>query len=418
MKVWLVTVGEPLPTDGGNPRLFRTGLLAKYLLEAGHEVIWWTSTFNHSIKEHRFSKQTRIEASESYEIIALHGRAYKTNISLTRILNHRDLAKEFRTLSAELEVPDVVVSSFPTIELCDEVIGYCNKNRIPSVTDVRDLWPDIFVTAVPRWLQPLASIAISGMARQTKRVFRKTTHIAGITDSYVEWGVMKGGRNRSSRDHVYHLTNSSKQYDADTVTEASTYLKSCGLDTSKTTIVFVGIISLRKFCLDTVLEGIKSLNQRDIQFVFAGDGDDLEELKKRAPDVVFTGWVDEPKLQVLLTSATLAIAPYRSSDEFMMSIPIKIFEYMSFGVPILASLKGEVKNLVESEEIGKFFAEEKPEEFAQTLTSLLNDSSSLEKMRSKANTLFADRFSVDKTFSDRVAHIEDISINFRERKKS
>ena len=43
MIVWLVTVGEPLPTDPGSPRLLRAGILAGLLAEKGHVVHWWSS---------------------------------------------------------------------------------------------------------------------------------------------------------------------------------------------------------------------------------------------------------------------------------------------------------------------------------------------------------------------------------------
>ena len=38
MRVWLVTIGEPLPIDGTNERLCRTGILANMLVKRGHKV--------------------------------------------------------------------------------------------------------------------------------------------------------------------------------------------------------------------------------------------------------------------------------------------------------------------------------------------------------------------------------------------
>src|SRR5688572_12390199 len=52
IKVWLVTAGEPLPLGKQEQRLLRAGLLARYLVAAGHEVTWWTSTFDHTSKLH------------------------------------------------------------------------------------------------------------------------------------------------------------------------------------------------------------------------------------------------------------------------------------------------------------------------------------------------------------------------------
>lgn len=56
MNIWLVTIGEPLPIDEGNYRLLRVGILANLLVKKNHNVIWWTSTFNHIEKKTLFSR--------------------------------------------------------------------------------------------------------------------------------------------------------------------------------------------------------------------------------------------------------------------------------------------------------------------------------------------------------------------------
>jgi len=55
MKIWLVTIGEPLPLGiSKDDRLHRTGQFARYCASKGHEVVWWTSTFDHFRKQHHF----------------------------------------------------------------------------------------------------------------------------------------------------------------------------------------------------------------------------------------------------------------------------------------------------------------------------------------------------------------------------
>ena len=38
MRIWLATVGEPLPVDAGRQRLLRTGQFAQWLAAHGHEI--------------------------------------------------------------------------------------------------------------------------------------------------------------------------------------------------------------------------------------------------------------------------------------------------------------------------------------------------------------------------------------------
>ena len=92
MHLWLVTVGEPLPTDAGTPRLLRTGMLAERLLARGHTVDWWNSTFDHVAKRHRADRDTTVEVRQGYRFLLLHGPGYRRNVSLRRWANHRVIA--------------------------------------------------------------------------------------------------------------------------------------------------------------------------------------------------------------------------------------------------------------------------------------------------------------------------------------
>ena len=40
--------------------------------------------------------------------------------------------------------PDIIVVSLPTIEFSYEACRYGEKNNVPVIVDVRDLWPDSF----------------------------------------------------------------------------------------------------------------------------------------------------------------------------------------------------------------------------------------------------------------------------------
>ena len=47
MRIWVYASGEPLPAADRQVRLLRAGNLCRHLQAAGHEVVWWTSSFDH-----------------------------------------------------------------------------------------------------------------------------------------------------------------------------------------------------------------------------------------------------------------------------------------------------------------------------------------------------------------------------------
>lgn len=54
MNIWIVEAVKPLPVLGSTYRDLQCGMLAKALVANGHEVVWWSSTFDHMRKMHRF----------------------------------------------------------------------------------------------------------------------------------------------------------------------------------------------------------------------------------------------------------------------------------------------------------------------------------------------------------------------------
>src|SRR5262245_31000803 len=125
MRIWIVTIGEPLPKREAKDRLHRSGVLAHYLLDRGHEVVWWGSAFDHFSKQHHFEKDAVLTPEERFKVVLFEGGGYKSNVSFRRMRDHKRLADKFAAAIRNGDKkPDVIVSSFPTIELCREAVQY------------------------------------------------------------------------------------------------------------------------------------------------------------------------------------------------------------------------------------------------------------------------------------------------------
>ncbi|MFV2067334.1 MAG: glycosyltransferase family 4 protein [Pirellulales bacterium] len=62
--------------------------------------------------------------------------------------------------------------------------------------------------------------------------------------------------------------------------------------------------------------------------------------------VEWTGAVQPAKIPGLLASMDVAVAPYGESDDFYFS-PLKVYEYMAAGLPVIVSRVGELRRLIE-----------------------------------------------------------------------
>lgn len=56
MNIWLLQSSEPMPVVNKEQRLLRTGMMAEKLNKRGHNVIWFSNTFDHFHKKQLYKK--------------------------------------------------------------------------------------------------------------------------------------------------------------------------------------------------------------------------------------------------------------------------------------------------------------------------------------------------------------------------
>lgn len=414
MRVWLINSSEPVPTDPGNVRLRRMGLLADVLVERGHDVLWWTSTFLHSLKRHRCPQSTRVKVRDRYHVQMLHTPAYRRNISLARIRNHRVLGREFARRCPQEPRPDLVLCSFPTLELSAEAVRYGQENGVPVVLDIRDLWPDIFLDYAPRWSRPLARLALRPMFAAARRACAGATAITGHAPAFVDWGLATGRRRRTPLDRHFPYGYQPFVPDEKTTALAEQFWHEHQLSSDPETLVvcFIGQIG-HQFDLAAVVEASRRLRgRRRVQFVLCGVGMRLDVLRRLAADcardVLLPGWVDAPQIWRLLYRADLALAPYVARADFEASLPNKAIEYLSGGLPILTSLsRGTLVDLLTEHNCGLSYGGD-PGRLAETIESLADDPERRQRMADNARKLFEERFTARKVYGEMATWLEQI----------
>lgn len=410
MKVWLITVGEPLPIDASGLRLLRAGMLAARLVKQGHEVVWWSSAFDHHLKLLRSLGYQEVAYQAGYQIHLLPGRPYSRNVSWQRIMNHREIALAFRAHASTQPRPDVILASFPTIELCLEAAEYGLQHQTPVVLDVRDLWPDAFLDLVPQRLKPLVRLGLSRMYRETGQAFHKAAHVMGITEDFVNWGLNKAGRPRSSRDRVFPLAYKADGVDPQHLQVEVERLEVMGVKEGVFRVVFFGTLG-RQFDIDTLIAAARLLRGKPVQFVICGSGDKLEYYKSitlDAENILLPGWVSGVTIQALMQTAQAGIAPYVITQNFVSNVPNKIVEYLSGGLPVITCLTGEVSRLLETYNCGLVYESGSAEKLAQVIEKLMADESTRKKMAVNARQAFEAKFNADHVLDEMISYLQSL----------
>jgi len=354
MRIWLVTIGEPLQVSDTKDRLQRTGILAKLLVQKGHRVVWWTSTFDHVRKIQRFNSDSTINRSNNFKIKLLHSIGYRKNISLLRFINHYLIGYKFYKCAQEELKPDIILSSLPTLKLSLSVVKYGEKMNIPVVLDMRDMWPDVFLDFIPSWAKRIAYILFLPMYNMLSKACIGATHIIGITSGFVNWGVKSANRNPTSLDKSFPLGYSENAPKKKDIEDAEQFWAKYGLskNSNEFNICFFGNLG-HSFVPEfiNVINAAKKVKNKNypIRFIICGSGINLDFYKKKSEgcnNVIFPGWINEAQIWTLLRMSSVGLLPYQNSKSFVISLPNKSIEYLSAGLPIVSSLKGVLGELL------------------------------------------------------------------------
>ncbi len=423
MKVWIVQVGEPLPIDGPNVRLLRSGIFAKRLASRGHDVLWWCSTFRHGDKVFRFNCDTRVSVQENLELFLINSPGYDKNISLGRLRDHQCLGERFRDLASAEKLPDILHCAFPTIELSLASSLFGKANNVPVVLDVRDLWPDIFLRTIPNGMKWAGKLVMRRQFREAQEAFRLATSITGHAPGFRDHGLKMGGREKSKHDMDFPFGYETNSLTPQEAYEGSQFWEQAGVtkDDEGLTIAFFGTMgSHSDLDLETPILAARILENRtsspNIKFVICGQGPKKEKLLKLAhglSNVIFPGWVDAKKIGSLMQRAHFGLLPYRPGEDFRMSIPNKAPEYLSGGLPILTSLNtGYLHDELQESGCGFFYQSGEPKELAVLIEKVAKDRIDFERSSLAARSLYEKRFRAEVVYEQMADYLEEIVRDF------
>ncbi|MBV4411291.1 glycosyltransferase family 4 protein [Enterobacteriaceae bacterium YMB-R22] len=132
--------------------------------------------------------------------------------------------------------------------------------------------------------------------------------------------------------------------------------------------------------LETLVEAFILLREKGypVTLSIVGDGPQAAVLRARlsqcgaAGSARFHGAVAPEQVPALLASMDIGIAPYPQLDNFYFS-PLKIYEYMAAGLPVITSRVGHLAELVSDGETGLLVAPQDPVALAQAVMTLADD---------------------------------------------
>ena len=409
MKVWILQTGEPLQIDSTGLRPMRAINLSNALIERGHDVVLWSSDFDHNTKSHRYGSKQAIKIHKNLTIKLIESSGYRSHIGLRRLIDHFELGWNLKKMLKTESPPDIAFIGYPPIEPAWILLRWLSRTRTPSVLDVKDAWPDIFLNKLPSIMGRFGKILLLPYFFMMKSSFKNATGLTSITEDFLDWSLGKVLRQRASSDLVVPLTSLDIVFSENEIRDAEAFWDSLGVrDEGKNRIYFVGTLN-DVFDFESAISAAQNL---EVDFVIAGDGPQRNDLLAKTielPNFILPGWISAAQSYVLSKRSQLSFAPIKGRLDYEISIPNKFIDSFRLGKPMVTSLMGVSGNLLIDSQCGILYSAADSDDLTVKLRNLFLDPKRIELMSNNARNLYLEKFEYQKIYGELVDHLAQLA---------
>lgn len=354
---------------------------ARFLASKGHQVTVVCELPNHPTgripREYRgrlFDEEVR----DGFRIVRVWVWASPEKNLFNRLLFYISFLVFSIIRSLTLERPDVVLATSPP--LFTGLAGWIVSafKRAHFVLDIRDVWPAAAVAlGVLR-----KGVALKAAEWLERFLYRRSDLITVVTRGFCDY---LNDIHAIPQTRVKWIPNGTVSHIFRPF--ESTELRRLPGFNDKFIVAFAGNLGLAQG-LDIVIEAARRINDQDaIAFVLIGAGPCREGLEEQArlhqlSCVRFLDQVPAAQVVGLLNSADALLAPLRDSSHwvFQTFLPVKMFDYMACGKPVLLGANGEALEILRESGGGLHFHPGKPLELLSAIRYLQGNPEEGEEM--------------------------------------
>lgn len=184
------------------------------------------------------------------------------------------------------------------------------------------------------------------------------------------------------------------------------------------TILSYGVVSEQRG-VQYAINAIDLLKEKipEIKLIILGGGSYLEKLKNQTLElglgkyILFEGWQDQSFLNSFMKNTDICVIPHIKSEHTDNTSPNKLFHFMYFNKPVIASNCNYIKEIVEEENCGLIYTYDKVEEFAQHILTLYANKKMRKDMGKNGGDAISNKYNWEKTASAMIEKYKTLAAN-------
>ena len=401
-RIAILTMGVKLGDETRGYTRFR--FLSEFLAGKGYKVDLITTSFQHWDKAQRDVDSPQYK-NLPYRVVFLREPGYKRNLDIRRIWSHSIAAKGARAyFEKHAGEYALIYSEIPPNDVALECARAAERDGIPYVADINDLWPEAMRMVVD--IPVVSDLAFHSFTRDAHEVYNLLAGAVGTSDEYA-------ARPAADRMAPYpHVTcyvgNDLAEFDAGVAAHASEVRKPEG----EFWVTYAGTLGA-SYDLETTVRAAAALaaDRPNLRVKILGDGPDREKLEELAArmnaPVDFVGYTAYPLMAAYLTKSDVTLNSL--VKDAPQSIVTKIGDYLAAGKPMInTGSSPEMRAKTASDGFGVNVVAEDAAELAGAIAALMDDPDACAAMGARARQVAEEQFDRPQAYERIVGLIEQL----------
>jgi glycosyltransferase involved in cell wall biosynthesis len=259
-----------------------------------------------------------------------------------------------------------------------------SKLKVPLVLDLHGIWPE----------ELLAASAISENSEEWTELQATMNHIVENVDLTV-------CLSDAMKEYVLSHYNTDSRKVAVVPPGGRVFQKGYSERHLPWKIIYAGIVSYRKH-VDLFVRSMPLVTKKipNVEFWMTKKGDLLKQVQSMAKSLeVQPNYFWFPNLEKTLeylSSCHIGVLPATNDKSAMISMPSKLFDYMSVGLPIIANDVGGWTDIIKKNNLGRISTDD-PVDFANCILDLLSSPEELAKCGSNGIDMIKNTYNWSKS---------------------